>query len=73
MKIYLTYMIVRLCFFYFGSFRLFDLYYLLKAAFRALVEENVKANVTKIAKSAVIREVLGSFFLIDFHSSIADI
>lgn len=30
---------------------------LLKAAFQALVEENVKANVNKIAKSAVIQKV----------------
>ena len=30
---------------------------LLKAAFRALVEENVKANVKKIAKSAVMQKV----------------
>lgn len=30
---------------------------LLKAAFRVLVEENVKANVNKIAKSAVMQKV----------------
>ena len=30
---------------------------LLKAAFRALVEENVKTNVNKIAKSAVMQKV----------------
>lgn len=35
----------------------------LAAAFRALVEENVKSNVQKIANSAVVREVsFGSFF-----------
>lgn len=31
--------------------------FLLKAAFRVLVEENVKANVNKIAKSAVMQKV----------------
>ena len=31
--------------------------WLLKAAFRALVEENVKVNVTKIVNSAVMQRV----------------